>query len=479
MRKYLLLMLSVFLASCTTTPEPPPPTAPPASRSVLTIIDGPATAAALNTRYQDTRQNCGSASTPAFLCSGVIVRVTTYSPDYDSWDPSDTAIAKKGVSFSYLRKDSKFSRMPWGGENGFLLYPIFSAPPDKMDPDVLCNYPIDGHTDDRDEKCGSFAINPTSRPCELQGITTAAQWLSLYQQQAGSNRHLCAFNVRDDTNHLAGPAFYASLVAKSQGAPTDQRFTQHNELVLGVWAKGLARTLPIQAFFYTTAAGLASAKKDRANFLQQTQVTLPLIKITLPTSQAQEASFQYIESDNAESGFEFDTSTASLAGRTYILPGYPNVLPTYNSGNALTRQASGGQPPYAYTSANSAIAAVDNNGWVTARGNGSTQITATDSTGQSKSFTVNVSNVVQAHGFGNSTWNQASSTVAASGARLPSMAELAELEVSYGSRWPMGLHHYWSTESCGLNQRRSRYIHNGGHYCYRQTGQYANVVGFK
>ncbi|MNJ29850.1 hypothetical protein D3C77_244320 [compost metagenome] len=319
MRKYLLLMLSVFLASCTTTPEPPPPTAPPASRSVLTIIDGPATAAALNTRYQDTRQNCGSASTPAFLCSGVILRVTTHSPDYDSWDASDTAIEKKGVSFSYLRKDSKFSRMPWGGQNGFILYPIFGAPPDKMDPDVLCSYPIDGHTDARDEKCGSFAINPTSRPCELQGITTAAQWLTLYQQQGGSNRHLCAFNVRDNRDTLAGPAFYASLIARSQGAPVDQRFTQHNELVLGVWAPGQAKILPLQGFFYTTPAGLADAKKDRASFEEKTNIKLPLIKVTLPANQTQEALFAYIESDNAEPAVGHATQTRGLGKSTVNL----------------------------------------------------------------------------------------------------------------------------------------------------------------
>ncbi|MNJ44908.1 hypothetical protein D3C77_399800 [compost metagenome] len=300
MKKYLLLMFSVFLASCTTTPEPPPPpTAPSISRSVQTVIDGPATAAALTARYNDTQQNCrGSASMPAFLCSGVILRITTFSTAYDAWDPSDNAIAKKGVSFSYLRKDSKFQRMPWNGTNGFVLYPIFGAPPDKIDPDVLCSYPIDGWTDTRNERCGTYPNNPTSQPCELQNITTYTQWLALYTQQAAANAKLCAFNVRDDRNQLAGPAFYASLLAKSNGAPGDLRFVQHNELVIAPWAKGQAKVLPLQAFFYTTSAGLAEAKRNRASFLSKAGTSLPLIKVTLPQTTAQDAQFVYIPADN-------------------------------------------------------------------------------------------------------------------------------------------------------------------------------------
>lgn len=288
-----ILFIAVFLSACATREPPSTPTA-----SAPSITDGATTAAELTARYQDNRENCRSASTPAFLCSGVILRVTAYSPDYDSWDPSPNAIRLKGVSFSYLRKDSKFQRMPWGGQNGFILYPIFGAPVDKMDPDVLCSYPIDGWSDHRTERCGPDSQYPTSRPCELQNITTAAQWLTLYQQQAAANSKLCAFNVRDDRNHLAGPAFYASLIAKSQGAPTDKRFTEHNELVIAPWQPGQARVLPIQAFFYTTAAGLVDAKKDRADFLSQTQITLPLIKITLPANQSQDARFEYVPGDN-------------------------------------------------------------------------------------------------------------------------------------------------------------------------------------
>lgn len=249
-------------------------------------------------RYNDTRQNCGSNSKPAFLCSGVIFRVTTFSTAYDSWDPSDRSITLKGVSFSYIRKDSKFSNTAWSGKNGLILYPIFGAPADKIDPEILCIYPIDAWSDSRDNRCGTYPGQPTSRPCELQNITTATQWINLFVAQGKDNRKLCAFNVRDDRNQLSGPAFYAGLIAKSSGNPGDIRFVEHNEFVLAPWAKGQAKVLPIQALFYTTAAGLVDAKKDRANFLGQTGITLPLIKITLPASQALDAKFEYIAGDN-------------------------------------------------------------------------------------------------------------------------------------------------------------------------------------
>ena len=297
MKRLLWVSLVLFLTACQSTPDTTISGLP--AEHPFRVVDGAETAAALNVRYGDTRQNCGKNSTPAFLCSGVIMRTTTYSTAYDSWDPSDRSVALGGQSFSYLRKDSKFSRAAWSLSNGYILYPIFDAPPDKMDPDVLCLFPVDGWTDERaDQRCGIFTGNPTSVSCERQNITTADQWVTHFNQQGKDTRKLCSFNVRDERNDLAGPAFYEALLAKSKGAPTDIRFTQHNELVLKTWARGIGATLPIQAFFYLDATGLGSAKKDKANFFAKTQIALPLIKLTMPTSQAADAKFEYIPGDN-------------------------------------------------------------------------------------------------------------------------------------------------------------------------------------
>lgn len=299
MRRYLLVFAALLLSACQVNRAPESTVLPSANQSVITV-NGEQTAAALTARYNDTRADCGGASVPAFLCSGVILRITRYSPDYDSWDPSPTSERLGGQSFSFVRKDSKASKLAWKLNNGFILYAIFGAPPGKMDPEVLCIFPVDGASDLRaEQRCGPYVDNnPTSKSCDLQGITTAQQWLTLYAAQSQQNQKLCSFNVRDDRNHLAGPAFYAGVLARSLGAPTDKRFTQHNELVLKTWATGQGAVLPIQAFFYLNAMGLADAKKDKARFLAKTNISLPLIKITLPTTQAEEVKFEYVAGDN-------------------------------------------------------------------------------------------------------------------------------------------------------------------------------------
>lgn len=299
MRTCLFFLMALLLSACQTSRAPESTPSPPATQPITTV-NGEQTAAALTARYNDTRADCGAPSKPAFLCTGVILRITTYSPNYDSWDPSPTSVRLGGQSFSFIRKDSKTSRLASNLNNGYILYPIFGAPPDKMDPDVLCIFPIDGWTNDRSgQRCGPYSDNnPTSKSCDLQNITTAQQWINLYTAQGQQNQKLCSFNVRDDRNQLAGPAFYAGVLAKSQGSPTDKRFTQHNELVLKTWAAGQGAVLPIQAFFYLNATGLVDAKKDKANFLAKTRISLPLIKITMPNSQSEEVRFEYVAGDN-------------------------------------------------------------------------------------------------------------------------------------------------------------------------------------
>lgn len=485
MRKgfYWLMACTLVLAACTTqqSQQPAPSGAP--AHSTMTVIDGPATAAELNSRYNNTVPDCDGASKPAFLCSGVVLRATTYSPQYDSWNPSPTAIQLGAVSFSYLRKDSKFARMPWNGENGMVMYPIFGAPEDKIDLDVLCSYPVDGWTDGRTgNRCGAFPNKPTSAPCEQQGITTAGQWINLYTQQGGDTQAICAFDVRDARNHLAGPAFYQSLLAKSNGNPTDARFTGHNELVHGLWQQDIAPVLPMQAFFYTTAAGLEDAWRDRLNFRAKANIDLPLIKVSLPASNTQEARFEFIPADNVDRPLQFDSAPMQLDGKTYIIPQHPNVAPNYTLGsNAKERLPTGGAMPYTYSSDQPAIASVSPLGLVTAKGNGSTVIRVTDAQGASASYPVNVSNVVTVQGgFAKSNWNTAANAVAAQGMRLPSEQEAHELRAAFDTRWPFVHALYWTTRNCGLGKHMGLKIYdtsNSG-MCASLITSY-EVVGLK
>ncbi|WP_456022441.1 Ig-like domain-containing protein [Pseudomonas protegens] len=147
------------------------------------------------------------------------------------------------------------------------------------------------------------------------------------------------------------------------------------------------------------------------------------------------------------SPMSFDTSPVTLSGKTYICAGYPNVLPNWNSGNSFTRRATGGTGNITYSSSNPAIAAVDGNGFVTARGRGTATITARDTAQQARSYSVSVTGVIYCVGLGAGGWNGIVNAANGQGARIPSYDELYEIYSAYSGRWPMGDHHYWSNTS--------------------------------
>lgn len=64
-------------------------------------------------------------------------------------------------------------------------------------------------------------------------------------------------------------------------------------------------------------------------------------------------------------------------------------------GTAADRSASGGTPPYNYTSSNDSIASVDSRGVVRSEGNGLATITVSDAAGQVKNFIVSASRVTR------------------------------------------------------------------------------------
>ncbi|WP_296234260.1 hypothetical protein [Pseudomonas sp. UBA4617] len=90
-----------------------------------------------------------------------------------------------------------------------------------------------------------------------------------------------------------------------------------------------------------------------------------------------------------------DTSPLVLNGRLFVRGDNgqgPSVAPANTS---RQRVASGGVPPYEYSSSNTAVASVDSNGTVRSRGNGSAVITVRDQAQQSVSYNVTVQNVIR------------------------------------------------------------------------------------
>ena len=113
----------------------------------LKVIDsrprGEEVAADLNARYNDTSAAC-AGNTPSYYCNGVTIRGTD-NGNYDPWDPSPTQVSKGSVSFSYLRKDSKVTKL--ARTSGYALLSQDQAIVQGKEREYLCSYAHDAWTD--------------------------------------------------------------------------------------------------------------------------------------------------------------------------------------------------------------------------------------------------------------------------------------------------------------------------------------------
>jgi hypothetical protein len=82
-------------------------------------------------------------------------------------------------------------------------------------------------------------------------------------------------------------------------------FEKQNELRIETWDPSTpAAELPIQAFFYLpTTGGLDDARYDQQRYFEKTAVRVPIVKMTLPETRRQDATFSYNEWDQAINAF--------------------------------------------------------------------------------------------------------------------------------------------------------------------------------
>ncbi|MBV4462690.1 halovibrin HvnC [Pseudomonas sp. SWRI79] len=303
MQKIIGVLLVALMVGCTQVDIKPPSEV--GTLNNVQTLNGPAIATQLNTLYNRKFPNCNkSDSQPAFLCSGVTLRVTVQNPAYKVWDPSPTSVKSGGVSFSYLRADSNFGRLAWGHGNGYILYPIFEAPTDKYDLDYLCSYPYDAWTWTRNANavCVAHPTYPAqSQICHNAGVTSAEQWLTVWKTPGGNpNQRQCGFDVSDDRNTLAGPAFYQSIRARGLAGVTG--YNEHNEIQIKTWSFRDPNKFPIMAFFYIyggTNAGLAEARYNQQDFYNSTnpRIVVPIVRLTPAASADGNSSFAYAQAD--------------------------------------------------------------------------------------------------------------------------------------------------------------------------------------
>ncbi|QKJ34290.1 hypothetical protein [Pseudomonas sp. MPDS] len=278
------------------------------------VQSGEATAAALTRNYYDTAVNCGAATAPAFLCTGVVAR-TTNAGNFDPWDHSEFSRTSGAVSFSYLRADAKFGGAPWGNNearHGYIFYPTLRVPQGKIRPSIICYFPYDGATIYR-SKPGAHGcrdsitqfVYPLSKPCNEQNIFTARAWLTHFRRVSYGNPASCAWMLNDALNEQAVANFNAGLQVRKlvelEAGGADFNFKNHNELRIEAWPEKNPAALPIQAFFWITGSNdLETSRIDQKKYHERTNgLFIPIVRVTLPPSPQGHFSFQYVSADQA------------------------------------------------------------------------------------------------------------------------------------------------------------------------------------
>ncbi|UPG84388.1 hypothetical protein L2Y94_13665 [Luteibacter aegosomatis] len=283
-----VLVVLSLLTGCATTP--------PGGRVAPAETAGEMVARHLRERYDEEHvADCGSSTRPAFLCSGILLRSTEYSPAYHSWIPNPQT-ASWGVSFSWLREDSNFPEN-FPSANGFIVLPWFYAddqPGQYVQLNVRCIYPQDAWTGEPD-RC--------RRVCQDLGVTTAEQWLQRYTDDADQ----CAFGVEQGRQNTADAWTQVGKVRYAR------RIFRRNEVIVEAWPQDVGAKMPIEAFFYRDncydqqdcdaehdlPVRLDHARADQRDFMNATGRWVPIIRWTPATSFSAKARFGYNPGDQA------------------------------------------------------------------------------------------------------------------------------------------------------------------------------------
>ncbi|WP_052130787.1 hypothetical protein [Erwinia typographi] len=263
--------------------------------------EGKETARILTENYNRVVEDCGNGK-PAYLCSGVTLRATSPKEGRFALDPSPASIESGGVSFSWLRKDQKLNQLVWKEGNGFITFNRSNTPSGIDNTlDYMCFFPEDAGSGSRlDKGCGAHKNFPdTSQQCQLQGIMTAEQWVEHFKKS--SNLHnQCGFIISENqSEYNSVDGFYqgirASIIERGSG------LSGQNEFRIATWKtskeSGYPERFPVQSFFYINQSDLRWAQYDQAFFYNRTGLWIPIIKLTLPKSTADDAKFEYLYSD--------------------------------------------------------------------------------------------------------------------------------------------------------------------------------------
>ncbi|WP_192561924.1 Ig-like domain-containing protein [Pseudomonas gozinkensis] len=143
--------------------------------------------------------------------------------------------------------------------------------------------------------------------------------------------------------------------------------------------------------------------------------------------------------------FEMDESDVSISGIAHSLQGHSGLMPVASTDTCYQRQPRGGKKPYYFTVDNPRVAYVDDQGIVIALTAGQVLVTATDASGQSKSYRLFIPNGHAFFTFGPGRLDALIQDANRERVRLATLDDLRVLHQRFGPVWPLVGGQLWST----------------------------------
>lgn len=148
------------------------------------------------------------------------------------------------------------------------------------------------HSLDEVQASNQFSINVADQStCAGQNATTLNTWLA-YTNRLTHRLQQCSLSAQNPAQ------FSLSLLARGSSVPAAV-FSTWNEVLIKVWPAGMASRVPLQAFYYQSAAGLPEARAYQQKYKTRTSLWVPVIKLDATKMAAGVAPFSYIPADQA------------------------------------------------------------------------------------------------------------------------------------------------------------------------------------
>jgi hypothetical protein len=253
--------------------------------AAVNAMSGQTLVADLNAKYQSNVAQCLNG-TPAYYCSGVLLRAVDYNALFKFWDYGSQAKKLGSVAFTYIRSDVGSVTLNGNRKSGFILKDQTSALAEDKAVNVRCIFPFptESLNERADHGCG-FApkvaqADPDLANCaKLWGSpTTAAAWLKNFKEHDSLPKNQCSLSTGVATQFKASLEAHKLVDAGWTAKPT--------EVLVQTWDESKPEKLPVEAVFYdvSTPVKLADAQKFQREYYLATSLYVPIVRLDLAAS---------------------------------------------------------------------------------------------------------------------------------------------------------------------------------------------------